>query len=187
MRRTTRAIACSVLVAAAVLAVFPLTAGARVTAIARWSSQSVGSGGWGMVAVPQGAAATTGPLEIDWSKIKGTSHTFVDLVSVKTLATTGQTFTIQTVATSGGNIRTPTLTLDACVGAAWTATNTCSGTVVTLGSATNGSFSSTVAIQPGARLSVRVSSSGSPGGKFVSTIDVSVSRSQVRAAATSNG
>lgn len=163
----------------------PAAVFAATSAVAQ-ESLSVASARWGVVAVPAGTEPIAGPLRIDWVNVKGQRIAFIDLVNVSTLTTTGQTFTITSVATSSGNNKTPVLALDACVGGTWSG-DSCDGSVVRLGTTEGGSFSSLTAIESGGRLSVRVTKQGSSSADFRTTIDTSIDRSQVRPAVTRNG
>jgi hypothetical protein len=148
----------------------------------------VTSSRWGAVAVNQGAAPATGSFAVNWSVSKGSAYSFMDAVNTGTLPLIGQSYTFTTVPTQNGNTKIPTITLDACVGGSWTpVSNRCSGTVTRMGAAASGSFASTVPLAVGARLSIRALSDGPPGASFLTTINITIARTQVRAGTVSNG
>jgi len=134
-----------------------------------------------------GTTPTSGALTIDWSVSKGTPYAFVELVNVGTVDLVGESFTVTTVATTNGGTKLPSLTFEACVNGSWdVATSTCSGTVTLMGSASSGTFASPVGLSTGQSLSIRIVSSGNPGANFRSTINVAVSRTQIRPSSTIN-
>lgn len=151
------------------------------------AASTVRSATWSLVALPQGAVPSTGPLVINWYSIKGVPYAYVDLASTGSIPVAGGSFTVSTVGNNGGK-KNPTITLEACIGASWDAsTNTCPGTTLSLGSTVAGTLSSSFNLGAGARLSMRVTSSGNPGADYTTTISTSVSRSQARAATVTNG
>lgn len=150
------------------------------------ASSVVRSASWSLIALPQGAAITTGPLVINWFSIKGVPYAYVDLVSTGSIPVAGGSFTVSSVGNNGGK-KNPTITIEACIGATWvSASNSCPGTTLSFGSTVAGTLSSSFSLASGTRLSLRVTSSGNPGQDYTTTISTSVSRSQVRAASVTN-
>jgi len=142
---------------------------------------------WSVVARPVGATTTSGALAIDWSVNKGTPFAFVELVNVGTVDLVGQSFTVTTVANTSGSTKLPSLTFEACVNGSWdVATSTCSGTITLMGSASTGTFASPVGLATGRFLGIRIVSSGNPGSNFRSTINASVSSTQIQPTSTIN-
>ena len=163
-----------------------IPAAAAPGAMAR-ASGPVTTATWSVVTITAGTAAASGALAIDWSRIKGTSYSFIDSVNSGTVAVSGFTYTLSTVRNGQGGQPFPTITLDACSGAQWdTAANTCTGTVVRVGSSTGGSVVVITALGVAGRLSLRATSSGPPGSSFTTTISTVVARSDVRAGQTTN-
>lgn len=179
------ALACAVAVSAVMLVVTP-EAAAAPGAVAR-ASGPVTTATWSVVTVTTGSAGASGSLAIDWSRIKGTSFSFIDSVNSGTVAVSGFAYTLSTARNSQGGQPFPTITLDSCSGAQWDiATNTCMGTVVRVWSSTGGSVAVDTALGVAGRLSLRATSSGPPGSSFTTTISTVVARSDVRAGQTTN-
>lgn len=185
-RRCAWAVALSAL--ASLIAVLPSNVADAAVDARAVRATGVTTSRWAAVAVNQGADAGTGSYAVDWSVSKGSVYTFMDAVNTGTLPLSGQSYTFTTVATQKGNSKIPTITLDACVGGSWNPTsNTCPGRVTRMGAASSGSFTSTVPLAVGARLSIRVLSDGPPGASFLTTISITIARTQVRAGTVSNG
>ncbi|MBB1509674.1 hypothetical protein [Tessaracoccus sp. MC1756] len=179
-----RSLAAATLVLAILVTVLP-AASASSRAEARVGTTTTAAA-WGVAAVGQGAAPTGSPLILIWTNLKGFRYSFVDLVNVGTVEVSGASLLPDSVAQSGGNTASPRLTFDACVGADWNpATATCSGAVVHLGTSVGGALNSPVAIAAGARVSLRVLHPSNPN-QFLTSLQVAVSRDQVRTAATTN-
>jgi len=142
---------------------------------------------WSVVARPVGATTTRGALAIDWSLNNTTSSAFVELVNVGTVDLAGQSFTVTTVPSTGNSKKVPSLTFEACVNGSWDiATSTCSGTITVMGSVSSGTFASPVGLSTGRILGIRITSSEGPGANFRSTINATVSRTQIRPGSTIN-
>ncbi|MCG6566961.1 hypothetical protein [Tessaracoccus sp. ZS01] len=179
-----RSLAAATLVLAILVTVLP-AASASSRAEARVGATTTAAA-WGVAAVGQGAAPTGSPLILIWTNLKGFRYSFVDLVNVGTVEVSGASLLLDSVALSGGNNPSPQLTFDACVGADWNpATATCSGEVVHLGMSAGGILDARVVMAAGARISLRVLHSANPN-QFQSTLQVAVSRGQVRDATTTN-
>lgn len=154
-----------------------------------WQQQvSVSATRWAASAVPAGAPPSTGPLVMTWTVSGGTARQFFDIVNTGAIEIMGQSFLVTNVYEKSGNAKPPTITFEACVNGVWnSSTNTCSGTVVLMGRTTTEFFSSlTTPLAVGARLSARATTSPGGSSSYTTTINVLVSRSQVRAAAITN-
>jgi len=163
---------------------FPASAGSTAS-MAQGATAT--SAVWSAVARPAGTTTTVGALAIDWSVSKGTPLAFVELVNVGTVNLAGQSFTVTTVNNTGGSTKLPSLTFEACVNGSWDiVTSTCSGIITLLGSVSSGTFASPVGLSTGQFLSIRIVSSGNPGANFRSTINVTVSQTQIRPSSTLN-
>lgn len=143
---------------------------------------------WAASAVPIGAPASTGPLIMRWTVSGGTARQYFDIINTGTIEITSQSFLVTNVYEKSGNAKPPTVTFEACVDGAWQpSSNTCTGSIVLMGSTTTEFFSSLATpLAIGARLSARATTS--PGGisSYTTTINVLVSRSQVRPRTTFN-
>jgi hypothetical protein len=121
--------------------------------------------------------------------LPATASQYFQVSNTGSVGLTGQTYTVSNSKPTNGNAP-PTIAIDACVGAAWnTTTNTCAGTVTRLTtSAAQGSTTVTVAIAAGAALSCRATPMTLPNfpQPFTTNVSVSVDRSLVRSATTSN-
>jgi hypothetical protein len=190
MSTSSRRCACAVALTAqaSLIAVLPSNVADAAVDARAVRAAGVSTSRWAAVAVNQGAAATTGGFAVDWSVNEDAAYSFMDAVNTGTLPLIGQSYTLTTVPTQEGNTKIPTITLDACVGGSWNpVSNTCPGTVTSMGAAASGSFTSTVPLAVGARLSIRVLSDGPPGASFLTTISITIARTQVRAGTVSNG
>ena len=187
--RTTGRLVRLILVIEVVAATVVLSVGGAL-AIGRSSAgatQTVTSAQWGSVFVLQGAAATGGPLVVDWTAVKKNPYQFVDLVNTSSVALSGQTISITTSRNGGGNQPIPTISFSMCRGGTWDATaGTCSGTTVDLGSTVSGSLGIGEAVAVGARLALRASTTAGSGAPFTTTFVSTVSRAQIPPASVVN-
>jgi hypothetical protein len=146
-------------------------------------SESVGSGSWGAAgSTTSGSPALGTPFVLSWNLITllPTSQYF-KVVNTGSLALTAETYT---TTNSGG----PAVALTACVGATWNAlTGSCGGSQVSLGQSGGGATSASTAIAAGASLSVRAQTTGILSlGTFTTSVTVTTTRNQARAATVTN-
>jgi hypothetical protein len=156
---------------------------------ANWQHQSSASvTRWAASAVPVGAPASTGPLVMTWTVSGGTARQFFDIVNTGAIEIIGQSFLVTNVYEKSGNAKPPTVTFEACVNGTWQpSSNTCTGSIVLMGSTTTEFFSSLATpLAIGARLSARATTSPGGSSSYTTTFNVLVSRSQVRAATVTN-
>ncbi len=176
----------SAIAAIALLIVLLLAVPTTAAALSRAAAQSVvpaTTAAWGAVAVPGGAEASRrGALSVKWDGAFTTSEYF-DIVNVGTLPLSTQAMAVRTVSWANGRIY-PSMTMTACTGGSWSS-GRCPSGEVHLGTTNRGNFTSSVVLQPGERLAVRFDNTLSLT-SGTSTIDVSVSRAQVRAGAVTN-
>lgn len=156
---------------------------------ANWQHQSSASvTRWAASAVPIGAPTSTGPLVMTWTVSGGTARQYFDIVNTGAIEITGQSFFVTNIYEKSGNAKPPIVTFEACLNGFWQPSNNiCTGSIVLMGSTTTEFFSSLATpLAIGARLSARATTS--PGGisSYTTTINVLVSRSQVRPGTTSN-
>lgn len=159
----------------------PTNAAAQTRAAARSAAMPTTSGTWGAAAVPQGAAALAGaPHVLTFPGWTSSAAEYFDLVNVGTLPISAQDIAISSVETwFGGGSRSPQLTMVACTGGSWNRSGRCAGKEVSLGSTSSGSFASSLTLQPGERVGVKLVIDWAWTG-IRSTINVSVSRAQAR-------
>jgi hypothetical protein len=167
------------------------TAAILVTATPAWGGEagkathamSVGSASWGAAGSTTSGSPTIGtPFVLSWNLLQllPTSQYF-KVVNTGSLNLKGETYTT-------ANSRGPTVQLTACVGATWNAVlGTCGGSQVSLGQSGGGATTASTAIASGASLSVRAQTTGLLSlGTFTTSVTVTTTRSQVRAATTTN-
>lgn len=156
---------------------------------AQWQQQvSVSATSWAASAVPVGAPASNGPLVMTWTVSGGSARQYFDIVNTGSIEIMGQSFLVTNVYEKSGNAKPPTVTFEACVNGSWQpSSNTCTGSIVLMGSTTTEFFSSLATpLAVGARLSARATTSPGGSSSYTTTVNVLVSRSQVRAATVTN-
>lgn len=183
MKLTRPVIAAIVLLVVALLAI-PTTAAAQSRAVARSVVQAT-TATWGAVAVAPGAQASPGaPFVINSSGWSSSTHYF-DVVNVGTMPLTGQMLSFDILDTWFGGTRNPSLAVEGCINGTWTSSSRCSGTKVFSSSVNNGAFSSSLALEPGQRVNIKLGIGWSWTG-IRTTIDVSVARTMIRKPVTHN-
>lgn len=185
MKLTAPAIAAIVALVVTLLAV-PATAAAQSRAVAR-SVVATSTATWGAVAAAVGASATVG-MGVETTVTKRIDTAYFDVVNVGNLPLAGQVLTVSTVSFTGSEnprLEETSAELVACVGGMW-GPKRCSGTEVELDQRGEFEFTSKVSINPGKRVTVRLTDD--PGKKETRTItvDVSVSRTHVRESVTTH-
>ena len=143
---------------------------------------------WGAVITTQGTSPKSAvPYTTAWSPLPGTQIVYLDAVNYGTLDLTGQTFAITTVDPNSSRQNSPKITFDACVGAPWDAnTNTCAGTITAVGTSSNQTVTSNIFIPQSGRLSMRLTVTKTTKVAWSTTLNITVSRAQVRAGTTQN-
>lgn len=159
------------------------TAYAGMTAVSDANSR-VNSASWGAAAAPQGGTSDGGGYVLLW--LAGTAAHYFDVVNTGDTTLLSTTWSVSN-AVSGSTKAIPEITFDACRDGSWDAASaTCSGTLVGIGVTKRGMLSvtsSTTASRPGTRLSIRaITSNVNFPTSYTSTINLSVNRSQARAA-----
>lgn len=143
---------------------------------------------WAAVATAQGQPATTGPLQMNWSVNQGVAYQYFDVVNVGSVALTSQSFMVTNTYDKSGNVKPPAVTFEACTNGAWTSTtNTCSGSVLLLGT-TNTEFfvSLSTPLTVNQRLSVRARTSPGASSSYMTTVSIYVGRTNLRPATLTN-
>lgn len=161
--------------------VFPVAAVKATYVATLQRSMSISTSQWRAVAVPQNSGPTNQPLVLLWTNSQGTAYQIFDIINPGTIDLTGFIFHVTVLRTSGGGNKPLDVTFEACVGASWTALNTCSGSIVTIGT-TSTSLTTTVAqpVNVGGRLSIQASTTPSGSSQHSTTIDISVDTTHIR-------
>ena len=158
----------------------PSIAGGRST----WSSsKSVTTGNWSVIAVGVNQAPTNSPYTITWSVNTGIAYNFFTLRNNGSFSVSGLLLNVTQVQL-GGSGKLNNTTFELCQAGVWnTSTNTCSGTRVTIGTATDSNSSiifSGLNLSSGAELSIRASTPPNIKNSYTTTLSVDVSRNQIR-------
>jgi len=162
----------------------PANATIKATSTKSYSATTLS---WGAYFAEPGTTPSPAPYVANWITSNSTQFDYLDLINSGGIALIGAAFDITTTAKSGNQEGVPKITFESCVGGTWNQlTNTCSGTITSLGNQANGLLSPNLSIAKGARLSVRLSVSKTSRTAWTSTISVQTDRTDFRAGATSN-
>jgi len=134
------------------------------------------SGSWAAVAVPAGAAPTTGPLALPWSQRGSSADAIVDVVATGTLALSG--FRLRLDADGPDPVTAVTVT--ACLGGTWEGPD-CAGTTAPVGDLTGTSVLE-VALDPAERIALRAETPRPVANRTTFVLRVEVARTDVRGA-----
>jgi hypothetical protein len=120
---------------------------------------------------------------IIWAVSSGTAYDYFDLLNVGTADLSGFNFSATNVLLDAGGKKAPVVTFDACVNGVWnTRRNSCSGTMYSLGSTSASGLSIAMpSLAVGARIAVRATTKPNTQYTAVTTVNLTVSRVQVRA------
>ena len=170
-----------------------LTDGARGAAGAAASSIAVAErsvrvdvASWRAAPAAPGAAHLGMPYAPDWTTSGGDAVGVLDVVNVGGTTLTTQDIVARDASSGGAPPGRVAVTL--CVGGVWNASGTtCPGTVVELGDASAGPLATGVALEPAARLSVRLETRRNVVARSRLEVDVEVSRAAVRAPVATSG
>jgi hypothetical protein len=153
------------------------------------TTRDVVSGSWAAEAAALNTPPTPGtPYVINWNLTGAVVYNYFQIANLGTLDLTGQTYSAVNSKPTSGNAP-PTIALDACVGATWNnTTGICTGTVVRITATNQSSTAAAIAIPAGGSLSMRALPITLPNfpQPYTTTVSVSVTRAQARAAATTN-
>ena len=152
-------------------------------------SVSTSTASWSAVAYGQGQTPLNSAYTITWTVNSGKARDFFALRNTGNFTITGLTATVsQSQASSSG--KPPSTSFDWCQNGIWnSSTNTCSGTIVSMGSATDVILTLTFSnlnLSVGSELSMRATTQPNLQNSYTSNISVFVSRSQIRTGVTSN-
>ena len=168
--------------AAALLAVGGVDAAKAAATAVIEDAVTVTTARWGGVAVAPGAAATENPHVLVWTISGNQATSLFEIVNVGDLELVSQRLDLTVTVTQGGGTPDP-VALSACIGAAWDpASNSCSGTVVALGTSGAGPIATGLTLSPAGRVSVRATTSRTTSSRTTTAIDVITSREDVRVA-----
>ena len=142
---------------------------------------------WGVVLTSQNATPFPTPYSITWPQSQTTQITYLDVVNFKSLTVNGQILTVNTDSPDSPRQNAPKISFDACVNGIWNSiANTCSGTITNIGVTQNGTLTSSIAITPSSRLSLRLSADKTFKVNWTTVLNVSVNRSQIRVKTVTN-
>lgn len=142
---------------------------------------------WGAVIASPSGTPTSAPFVIAWAPIQGLQIVYLDVVNTGLVSLTGQNYVIDTQDPNSARNNVPQITFTACSSGSWnTATDVCSGTSSVLGTQSNGTLSSSFALASSARLSLRLSVTKVNKVAWTTTLNVNITRAQIRTATTTN-
>jgi hypothetical protein len=142
---------------------------------------------WAAAATLPGGTPTGGPLTLVWTSDAGQASTVLDVVNVGRATLGSQRLVVRSLTAAGASGTDP-VELSACVGADWdTASGTCAGTVVALGSDRDSPLTMTLTLAPGVRVSVRATTRPRTAAQTTTTVSVVVDRSDVRPPSVRSG
>lgn len=188
MHSASTAIRCTTVLLVASLLMLLTTNNAAMAKIGTTKSSThvVTTTKWGNVLTDVGVTSTNTPWSYVWTQSTGAQYTYADIVNVGSLATTGNAITVSTQDATSSRQDAPDLLFSSCSGTWNHTTNTCSGSVTSLGNTTNGTVGTNLTLAVGQRLTLQIRAQKTKKALWTSTISVSVSRSQVRTATTTN-
>jgi hypothetical protein len=159
----------------------PVMAGGVARAV--WSS-NLATANWSVVAVGTNQSVTNTPYQLSWNVIGGSAYNFFRLQNSGTLNVNSFSVVISQTRVGGSGAANP-VDFELCSGGVWNATtNTCTGTVVLVGRASDLNLNfSNLQLPPNTELSMRAKTAVSGRNNFSTWLDVLVSRSAVRAGA----
>lgn len=147
------------------------------------------SGQWSIVAFGQGQVPTNSAYTITWTVNTGTAYNFFSFRNTGSYTATGFVVDVTQVQV-GGSGKPNNTTFDLCQNGVWNSTtNTCSGTKVTVGTATDLSSTLTftgLSLASGADLSMRASTPPNIKNIYTTTLSVSINRSEIRSGVVVN-
>jgi hypothetical protein len=142
---------------------------------------------WGAVAVAPGAAASQNPHVLVWTVSGNQATARFEITNVGDLELVSQQLGLAVTVTQGGSTTDP-IGLSACIGATWdAASDTCSGTIIALGTSAVTPIATGLALSPGGRVSVRAATTRTTSSRTITAISVVTSRIDGRAATTTSG
>jgi hypothetical protein len=142
--------------------------------------------GWGNIIAAVGSPEQSGSYHFNWANGTGAEYTYVDLVNVGDVTTTGNSIAVSTKNSSNSTSNAPRLTFATCSGSWNQSNNSCSGSIMSLGNVTNGTLDVTLTLTASSRRTLRVAANKTRSAVWTSTMSVAVTRSHIRNATTTN-
>jgi hypothetical protein len=173
--------------AAALMAVGYVNAAEAATTGVMEDAVTATTARWGAVAVAPGAAPSPESHVLFWTVSGNQATARFEIVNVGDLELVSQQLGLTVTVTQGGSTTDP-VALSACIGATWdAASDTCSGTVVALGTSSSTPIPTGLTLAPGGRVSVRAATTRSTSSRTTTAIGVTTSRDDVRVATMTSG
>lgn len=144
-------------------------------------SNTATSATWSVAAVGNGQLPTYQPLTLTWTVSAGTAYQYFSFNNLGTTTVNSFLVTVsQTASVNNGLVND--VFFERCLNGTWnTATNTCSGTVILIGKATDQVFSfANAALSVNAGISMRARTPPNNRNTYVTSISTSVSRLDIR-------
>ena len=137
---------------------------------------------WAVVAVEQNQAPTLTPFLLTWKVSGGAAYDYFTFRNIGGITANNFFVTISQQRVSG-NAPAGEIFFERCVGGVWNTTNdSCSGTVVLAGKASDTSMTfSGVSLAPNAEIAMRARTGINNRNQFQTTLSVQISRNDVRA------
>jgi hypothetical protein len=148
----------------------------------------VTSGSWGAAAAAIGTTPNSAGYVINWNLTGSVVYNYFQILNTGSLDLSAETYAAVNSKPTNGNAP-PTIAIDACIGATWNSvTGTCAGTVTRITATNQSSTAASISIPANTALSVRALPITLPNfpQPYTTTITVSVTRAQARAAAIDN-
>ena len=150
---------------------------------------NISTGTWAAVAYGQGLTPTNSAYTITWTVSSGKARDFFAFRNTGNYVIAGFSATV-TQAQNGGNGKLPNTSFDWCQNGVWnSSTNTCSGSIVSMGIASDVTLTLNfvnVNLAVGSEISMRATTQPNLQNSYTSTISVSVPRNQVRGGIVTN-
>lgn len=147
------------------------------------------TGNWAAVAYGQGLAPTAGAYTILWTVAQGKARDFFSIRNMGNFTITGFSASVTQSQTSNSG-KPPNTSFDWCKDGIWNSTaNTCSGTIVPMGVASDVTLVINFAslnLTVGSEISMRATTQPNLQNAYSSTLSVSVARSHVRGGIVTN-
>lgn len=181
-----------ILAGATLLAVVTLLAGAARGSVeatvgsAAQAAVRIDVATWRAAPAPSGGTHLGIALVPSWTTQGGDAVAVFDVINVGEVALATQTIVVRDAAS--GDAPSDRVDVTACAGGVWSSGGaTCPGTAVPLGDAADGPLATGVPLEPGARVSVRLSARRATVARSQLAVDVTVDRGAVRPPATTSG
>lgn len=168
-----------------VLSTHPVMAGQNALSI---KSHNVTTANWSVIAVGSNQSATNTPYLLTWTVSSGTAYNFFNLRNTGSVAVSDLNMTISQ-SRLGGSGPANSVEFELCSGGLWNSvTNTCNGSVVLLGKASDlVIIFANLLLNPTSELSIRARTAVSGRNNFSTQLDIYVSRAGVRLPIVSQG